>query len=109
MFYRSFSKWNDVAFIEKNEKWLWNNEVRAFELIWRQRRNWQNELIKRQRREFRRRRFLELTEHSRRDDSKNRVLELTEKLRRSRREDKKISRCESMRRRWKEEWTRKEL
>ncbi len=109
LFCRFFSKWNDVVFIEKNEKWLWKDEVWTFELIWRRRRDWQSELIERQRREFRRRRFLELTEHSRRNDSEDRVLELTEKLRRDRREDKRVSRCESMRRRWKEEWKREEL
>jgi hypothetical protein len=109
LFCRSFSKWNDVVFIEKNEKWLWENEIWILELIWRRRRDWQSELIERQRREFRWRRFFELTEHSRRDDSENRVFELTEKLRRDRREDKKVSRCESMRRRWKEEWKRREL
>jgi hypothetical protein len=109
LFCRSSSKWNDVVFIEKNEKWLWKNEIWILELIWRRRRDWQNELIERQRREFRRRRFLELTEHSRRDDSKDRVLELIEKLRRDRRKDKKMNRCESMRRRWKKEWKRKEL
>jgi hypothetical protein len=109
LFCRFFSKWNDVVFIEKNEKWLWDDEIRIFELIWRRRRNWQSELIEKQRREFRRWRLFELTEYSRRDDSKNRVLELIEKLRRNRREDKKMSRCESMRRRWKKEWKRKKL
>ncbi len=99
MFYRSFLKWNDVVFIEKNEKRIWDREIRAFELIWRRRRDWRNELIEKQRREFRRQRFFELTEHSRRDDSEDRVLELIEKLRWNRRENKKINRDESMRRR----------
>ncbi len=54
-------------------------------------------MIERQRREFRRRRFLELTEHSRRDDSKDRVLELIEKLRRNREKIKKwvaVNQCD---------------
>ncbi len=109
LFCRSFSKWNDVVFIEKNEKRFWDCEVRVLELIWRRRRDWRSELIERQRREFRRRRFLELTKHSRRDDSEDRVFELIEKLRRDRRENKKMNRDESMRRRWKKEWERKKL
>ncbi len=40
LFCRSFSKWNDVVLIEKNEKWLWKNEIWAFKLIWRRRRDW---------------------------------------------------------------------
>ncbi len=109
MFYRSFSKWNDVVFIEKDEKRFWDREIRTFELIWRRRRDWQSELTRDERREFRRRRFLELTKHSRRDDSENRVLELIEKLRRDRREDKKMNRDELMRRRWKKEWKKRRI
>jgi hypothetical protein len=109
LFCRSFSKWNDVVFIEKNERRLWDCEVRVFELIWRRRRDWRSELIKRQRREFRRRRFLELTKHSRRDDSKDRIFELIEKLRRDRRKNKKVNRDELMRRQWKKKWKRKRL
>jgi hypothetical protein len=109
LFCRFFSKWNDVVLIEKNEKEFWNCEVQVLESIWRRRRDWRSELIEKQRREFRWRRFFELTKHSRRDDSKDRVLELIEKLRRYRREDKRMSRDESMRWRWKRKWKRKRL
>ncbi len=109
MFCRSFSKWNDIVFIEKNEKRFWDHEIRVLELIWRRRRDWRSELTRDERREFRRRRFFELTEHSRRDNSKNRVLELIEKLRRDRRKDKKINRDESVRRQWKKKWKRKKI
>jgi hypothetical protein len=33
LFCRFFSKWNDVVFIEKNERKFWNCEVRVFEVI----------------------------------------------------------------------------
>ncbi len=89
LFCRSFSKRNDFVFIENDERRFWLWKLRAFELIWRRRRNWRSELTRNERREFRRRRLFELTSQSRRDDSENRVFELIEKLRRSRRKDKK--------------------
>ncbi len=109
LFCQSFSKRNDFVFIENDEKRFWLWESRAFELIWRRRRDWRRELTRNERREFRRRRSLELTNQSRRNDSEDRVFELIEKLRRDRREDKKMSRDELIRQRWKREKTKKRL
>ncbi len=109
LFCRSFSKRNDFVLIENDEKrfWLWKS--RAFELIWRRRRDWRSELIRNKRREFRRRRSFEITSQSRRNDSEDRVSELTEKLRRDRRKNKRVNRDESMRRRWERKKKRRRL